>query len=75
MAALSNVKWIRGSYNVRQLHPTLRLLMWDYGSLDEYQESEYVNAKITMLPSPIHKVRDVAIMCKMFLDTCMLYQI
>lgn len=56
MAALSEVKWTRGSYYVRELHPTLRLLMWDYGSLDENQESEYVNAKIEMLPNPTPKV-------------------
>ena len=75
MAALSNAKWLRGSYYVRRLHPTLRLLMWDYGSLDKYQEMEYVNAKITMLPSPKLKVRVVSIMSKMFMVTCMLCQI
>ena len=42
-------KWVRGAYYVRKLHPTLRLLMWDYGSLDERQEREYVNAKMRMV--------------------------
>ena len=41
--------WIRGSYYVRNLHPTLKFLMWDYGSLDEAQERDYINAKIKML--------------------------
>ena len=48
--------WVRGSYYVRKLHPTLRFLMWDYGSLDECQEREYINAKMKMfnkhMPSP-----------------------
>ena len=41
--------WIRGTYYVRQLHPTLHLLMWDYGSLDKDQEREYIKAKMKML--------------------------
>ena len=40
--------WVRGTYYVRQLHPTLRFLMWDYGSLDEYQERDYINVKMEM---------------------------
>ena len=42
-------KWVRGTYYVRKLHPTLRFLMWDYGSLDEHQEKEYINTKMKML--------------------------
>ena len=42
-------KWVRGTYYVRKLHPTMRFLMWDYGSLDEHQEKEYINAKMKML--------------------------
>jgi len=41
--------WVRGSYYVRQLHPTLQFLMWDYGSLDKGQERDYINAKMKML--------------------------
>ena len=41
--------WLRGSYYVRPLHPTLQLIMWDYGSLDKVQESDYINAKMKML--------------------------
>lgn len=41
--------WVRGSYYVRQLHPTLNFLMWDYGSLDENQERDYINAKMKLL--------------------------
>ena len=40
--------WPGGSYYVRPLHPTLQLIMWDYGSLDCDQEREYINAKMTM---------------------------
>ena len=41
--------WVRGSYYVRRLHPTLQFLMWDYGSLDEHQERDYINAKMKIL--------------------------
>ena len=40
---------MRGTYYVRSLHPTLKFLMWDYGSLDEHQERDYINAKMKML--------------------------
>ena len=40
--------WIRGTYYVRQLHPTLQCLMWDYGALGEEQEREYIAAKMRM---------------------------
>lgn len=49
LASNSQKTWVHGSYYVRQLHPTLQFLMWDYGSLDEDQEKEYINAKIKML--------------------------
>ena len=45
----SKEKWMRGSYYVHQLHPTLRFLMWEYGSLDESQERDYINSKMKML--------------------------
>ena len=40
--------WVRGTYYVRTLHPTLSFLMWDYGSLDNDQEEEYIQAKMIM---------------------------
>ena len=49
LASHSQETWVRGSYYVRQLHPTVRFLMWDYGSLDENQERTYINAKMKML--------------------------
>ena len=41
--------WVRGAYYVRQLHPTLRFLMWDYGSLDKNQERNYIYTKMKLL--------------------------
>ena len=41
--------WLKGTYYVRKLHPTLEYLKWDYGSLNQQQEREYVNAKMRML--------------------------
>ena len=40
--------WMRGTYNVQSLHPTLRFLLWDYGSLDADQEKDYINEKMKM---------------------------
>ena len=41
--------WVRGTYYVRPLHPTLQLLKWDYGSLDDHQERDYIRAKIELM--------------------------
>jgi len=44
-----NESWLKGTYYVCKIHPTLRFLMWDYGSLNEHQELEYVHTKMAML--------------------------
>ena len=44
-----NEGWVRSTYYVRTLHPTLHSLKWDYGSLDQHQERDYINAKLAML--------------------------
>ena len=49
MASHGEEIWVRGTYYVRPLHPTLELLMWDYGALDSDQERDYIHAKIQML--------------------------
>ena len=41
--------WFRGSYYVHRLHPTLKFLMWNYGSLNDKQESDYIKAKMKMV--------------------------
>lgn len=41
--------WVRGSYYVQKLHPTMRFVMWDYGSLNAEQESHYIEAKMVMV--------------------------
>ena len=51
--------WIMDSYFVQKLHPTLAYLMWDYGSLDEGQEEQYVLSKVDMFckhPSETQKL-------------------
>ena len=49
LASHEQDRWLRGSYYVHPLHPTLQLIMWDYGSLDTAQERDYINAKMKML--------------------------
>ena len=48
--------WIRSNYYVRVLHPTLNMLKWDYGSLDEYQERDYINAKLRLMHQEMQNV-------------------
>lgn len=45
----SEPAWIRGNYYVKDLHPTLKCLMWDFGSLTETEEKSYVASKIKMI--------------------------
>ena len=56
LASHEQDRWLRGSYYVRPLHPTLQLIMWDYGSLDKAQERDYINAKMKMLHRTISNV-------------------
>ena len=44
-----DMSWLTGTYNVRELHPTLQYLMWDYGSLNSVQEDEYISEKLRMI--------------------------
>ena len=60
--------WVRGTYYVRQLHPTLHFLKWDYGSLGEDQEREYINAKMNMLDED--KLSAEVRRCVVFEDSC-----
>lgn len=60
--------WIRPTYYVRPLHPTLEFLKWDYGSLDENQERDYISAKLKMMNKTM---ADLAVR----LNACMLISI
>lgn len=50
---LRNMKniWLKPSYYVRELHPTIDYLKWDYGALNYTQETEYVRAKLNIITS------------------------
>ncbi|XP_019859705.1 PREDICTED: uncharacterized protein LOC109587936, partial [Amphimedon queenslandica] len=45
---LQNAKnvWVKPSYYVRELHPTIDYLKWDYGALNNVQEEKYIAAKM-----------------------------
>ena len=47
--SLPSESWVRDSYNVHRLHPTIRYLKWDYGALDSQQEEQYIMAKMEMI--------------------------
>ena len=53
----SDETWIMDSYYVQKLHPTLAHLMWDYGSLGEDQEKQYVLAKVDMFCNQLSKTQ------------------
>ena len=48
---LRNMKnvWLKPRYYVRELHPTIDYLKWDYGALNDVQETEYITAKMNIL--------------------------
>ena len=46
---VKDTSWLKTTYFVQDLHPTLQYLIWDYGALDEDQERQYINAKLDML--------------------------
>ena len=56
----SDETWIMDSYFVQKLHPTLAHLMWDYGSLDESQERQYVLSKVKMFCHHLSKTQKPA---------------
>ena len=55
----SDETWIMDSYYVRKLHPTLNHLMWDYGSLGEDQEKQYVLAKVHLLSNQLSNAQEI----------------
>ncbi len=60
------------TYYVRPLHPTLDLLKWDYGALDEFQELGYVTAKMTILQKELVdrlEAPDIACFTEMIVDS------
>ena len=68
LASHEQDKWLRGSYYVRPLHPTLQLIKWDYGSLDSVQERDYINAKMKMLHRSMSNV-EVASLTELIVDS------
>ena len=60
--------WPSSSYYVRPLHPTLQLIMWDYGSLDCAQERDYINAKMKMVHRSMSDA-EVASLTKLILES------
>jgi len=55
--------WFRGSYYVRKLHPTLKFLMWNFGSLNDEQETDYIKEKMMMVNKDFDRFVEVVI-CK-----------
>ena len=68
LGTTSKESWVRSTYYVRQLHPTLHFLKWDYGSLNEHQEREYIDAKMKMLNPEMDK-NDVTLLTELILES------
>ena len=45
--------WFKGDYLVRPLHPSIELLIWDFGFLDQNQEYVYIESKLKLLETTI----------------------
>ena len=58
---LESESWIKETYSVRNLHPTLKCLMWNFGSLTQSEEKDYVKMKIEL----ISKSLEMEEACKM----------
>ena len=41
--------WIKGTYYVNKLHPSIQCLIWKYGALDERQEYKYIHEKMSRM--------------------------
>lgn len=65
--------WLRGSYYVHPIHPTLQLLKWDYGSLDEHQEKDYIIAKMIMINETVMSQPEVS--CNLALHVLLLFAV
>lgn len=57
---VKDISWLKTTYYVHKLHPTLRYVMWDYGALDEDQERQYINAKLEMLNENLAENKELA---------------
>ena len=55
--------WLRSTYNVHRLPPTIQTLMWDYGALDHKQEEQYVKVKMRMMSSMFKDTEWVLCVC------------
>ena len=55
LVTLQNHKkiWLKPTYCVHKLHPTLEYLKWDYGALNDIQELEYVTAKMKTISDDV----------------------
>ena len=56
--------WIKGTYYVNKLHPSIQCLIWKYGALDERQEHKYIHEKMAVISK--EKDRDERYIYKQF---------
>lgn len=49
-------QWFKGNYVVHPMMPSFSLLMWDFGSLNESQEEDYILAKLSMMDSRLNSI-------------------
>ena len=49
-------QWFKGNYVVHQMMPSFSLLTWDFGSLNESQEEDYILAKLAIMDSSLNAI-------------------
>ncbi|KAI6653727.1 hypothetical protein LOD99_3231 [Oopsacas minuta] len=50
--------WVLGWYHVNQLHPTMELLKWNFGALNEVQENEYISTLMAITAARYESKQD-----------------
>lgn len=50
--------WVLGWYHVKEIHPTMQLLKWNFGALSHEQEAEYVKSLMRITANKMRQKRD-----------------
>ena len=49
-------QWFKGTYTVHPMMPSFKLLMWDFGSLTQTQEEDYIRAKLALMDNDLDDI-------------------
>ena len=67
--------WIKGTYYVNKLHPSIQCLIWKYGALDERQEHKYIHEKMAVISKEKDSDERYILWCIINISMLLLYSI